>query len=166
MALEVERRFLVEGEQWRELAGQAVWLSQGYLTSHKDEWTVRVRINSRGQAWLTMKFQAEGFATYEFEYPIPTVDAESILELIPKKIVKTRYAINLNQGKWVVDCFEGENAPLIIAEVEIANTEAIIEQPTWCGKEITGEYLWSNAALAQNPISEWSIESRLKQNAP
>ena len=161
MGLEIERRFLVIGEGWRALAGSAQPLRQGYLAGTLQGFTVRVRIIAKDQAWLTLKAPAEGIARHEFEYVIPLEDAESLWGLAPHRLTKTRYELSLNSGDWVVDCFEGENAPLVLAEVELACAEEPLQVPDWCGKEVTTSSQWNNAALAHTPISQWPVKKRL-----
>ena len=155
MALEIERRFLVCSDAWRALAGAPQALRQGYLASSEQGVTVRLRIKDEQQAWLTLKAPAGGYARHEFEYPLPLADAEDLWLLAPQQLTKTRYALNLPGGDWVVDCFAGENAPLVLAEVELPSVDAPLELPSWCGLEITGDNRWSNAALASNPLSRW-----------
>jgi len=160
MAIEIERRFLVKGEEWRNHAGPPQPLRQGYLTSSLQGWTVRVRILNQQASWLTLKSRKSDIAKYEFEYLIPLEDAESLWLLAPHKVLKTRYELILNSTQWIVDCFEGENAPLRLAEVELQSASQEIIIPAWCVKEITGENIWSNAALAKAPITSWPIELR------
>ncbi len=162
MSLEIERRFLVRGERWKELAGQALHLRQGYLVIASNGLIVRVRINGDLQAWLTIKSPAEGIAQNEFEYSIPIQDAQALWELSSQRLLKTRYKLHLGGGKWVVDCFEGLNYPLVLAEVEVSSLEDPLDIPDWCDKEITGELSLSNASLSSFPISTWSNELRQK----
>ena len=156
MALEIERRFLVAGEEWKISASNSQHLRQGYLASSKEGWTVRVRILREQTAWLTLKAPAGGISRHEFEYLIPLADAESLWERAPYKLSKTRYPLNINGNDWVIDCFKARNYPLIIAEIELTSPEQHFERPTWCYQEITSSQKLSNAALAQTPISEWS----------
>lgn len=160
MALEIERRFLVTGAGWRAFAGTPQPLKQGYLASSKDGVTVRMRWRADGEAWLTLKAPASGIARHEFEYPLPASDAESLWDLAPHRLIKTRYSLALTGGEWVVDCFEGENAPLVLAEVELESEDDPLELPPWCGQEVTGDGRWSNAALAAAPIAAWPDEVR------
>ncbi len=160
MSIEIERRFLVSGEAWRKLIKKAENFRQGYLTTGVENWTVRIRIIENKSALLTIKSAAEGIARHEFEYPISLDDAESIWSLVKHKLIKTRYEINLSGGKWVVDCFKGENEPLILAEVELPSIETLIEQPEWCIEEITGQNQWSNASLAKKSLLDWPIKDR------
>ena len=162
MPLEVERRFLVAKGDWQEIAYESQSLRQGYLSSSRHGWTIRIRIIDNAQAWITLKISAKGIARHEFEYEIPLKEGESIFSLTSEKVIKTRHKLNLSGGDWVIDCFEGENAPLVIAEVELPSTESIINVPNWCFREITDDSNWSNAALAQNPICKWPSNLREK----
>jgi adenylate cyclase len=94
----------------------------------------------------------------EFEYPIPPGDAGALLALAPQQLSKWRYGLDLPGGDWVLDVFEGQNAPLVVAEVELQDAAADQGQlplPSWCGLEITGRPELSNAALAQQPLASW-----------
>ena len=168
MALEIERRFLVSGESWRNCAGVPQPLRQGYLAASAEGITVRMRLRGQDQAWLTLKAAAEasGLVRHEFEYPIPVSDAEALWSLAPHRLVKTRFQLDLAGGDWVVDCFEGENAPLVIAEVELAAPDSALVVPDWCGAESTGVSRWSNALLAHQPLQSWSVAERRRYGLP
>ena len=103
---------------------------------------------------------------HEFEYPIPVADAEALWDLAPHRLDKVRYALDCPGGDWVVDCFQGENAPLVLAEVELASAQADLLIPPWCGEEITGESRWSNAVLAQHPVQSWPEAQRRRFGWP
>ena len=163
MAIEIERRFLVQKDEWKSFAKEAQELQQGYLSTNFNEWVVRVRILNKNKSQITLKALAEGITNLEFEYPIPLNDAQSIWRRLSKKLYKTRYVLNFRAEKWFIDCFQRENFPLVIAEVELTSHQHQIVKPTWCDEEITRNKTFSNAALAKTPISLWSIESRLKQ---
>jgi len=160
MPLEIERRFLVSGSGWRVHAGEPQPLRQGYLASSEQGFTVRMRLRADGQAWLTLKAPADGIARHEFEYDIPSADAEALWGLARHRLVKTRYSLALPGGDWILDCFEGENAPLVLAEVELPDADAPLVLPDWCVEEVTGDGRWSNAALACNPICQWPVATR------
>lgn len=161
MALEIERRFLVAGDGWRDHVSWSRSLRQGYLAGGPDGFTVRVR-QAADQAWLTLKAtaSADGLVRHEFEYPIPLADAGELLALAPRGLGKCRHGLNLPGGDWVLDVFEGANAPLVVAEVELAHAGALITPPPWCVEEITGRGELSNAALAARPLASWSAEQR------
>ncbi|AII48330.1 adenylate cyclase [Synechococcus sp. KORDI-52] len=162
MALEIERRFLVRSDAWRSCAGPAQALRQGYLAASAEGVTVRMRLRGTDQAWLTLKAAADaaGLVRHEFEYPIPVADAEALWELAPHRLEKVRYVLDHPGGDWVVDCFHGGNAPLLLAEVELASAQVDLLIPAWCGEEITGQSRWSNAVLAQHPVQSWPEQER------
>lgn len=166
MALEIERRFLVAGDGWRSQVRCSHNLRQGYLTTGPGRLTVRVR-QARDGAWLTLKAPAsgDGLIRHEFEYPIPMADATELLALAPAVLAKCRHVLNLPGGEWVVDVFEGANAPLVLAEVEVSDLQArerlqALAVPAWCVQEITGRGELSNAALAAHPLASWPAAER------
>ena len=160
MATEIERRFLVKGDEWKSFAKQTQDLKQGYLSTSFDEWITRVRIIDEKDSEITLKKKETSMKNIEFSYPIPINDAYSIWQSISKKIIKIRYYLNFGPGEWIVDCFQGENYPLILAEVEINSEKDFVEVPKWCVKEITGVRNLSNAYLANSPISNWQANER------
>jgi len=173
MALEIERRFLVDSDDWRAHACGQADLRQGYLLADGQGRTVRVRLSQwdgEGQAWLTLKApqpsgSGEGdgaLARLEFEYPIPREDALALLRLASHELAKRRYQLDLPGGEWVLDVFEGDNAPLVVAEVELESVASPLEIPAWCGLEITGRHELSNASLARRPLALWSAAEREK----
>lgn len=96
----------------------------------------------------------------EFEYPIPIADAEALLRLAPHRLRKRRHGLRWPGGDWVVDAFADANAPLLVAEVELADADAPLQLPDWCGQELTGRHELSNAALARRPLREWPEPQR------
>ena len=162
MNIETERRFLVKNNQWMQYVVSKRLLRQGYLSINPNKWAIRIRIDEAKNAWLTMKYPLKECSSYEFEYSIPIDDAEAIWKLISQKVIKTRFELDLEGRSWVVDRFQENNSPLVVAEVEIKSPETQINIPHWCGKEISGLRKWSNAALAQRPYSQWSIDTSQK----
>ena len=160
MALEIERRFLVVSDDWKLLAREPQLLRQAYLTTDQEAFIVRIRILGDEAAWLTVKLFAEGFSSHEFEYGIPMEDAEQLWRLCPHRIRKTRFALDLTGERWVVDCFEDANFPLVLAEVELPGETAPLTIPPWCGRELTGDMRWSNVSLAIRAMNNHS-NSRL-----
>lgn len=96
----------------------------------------------------------------EFEYPIPQPDAEALLALTEAQLVKCRHGLDLAGGDWVLDVFEGANAPLVVAEVELEHPDQAVELPAWCVREVTDRRELSNAALAARPLAAWSESER------
>lgn len=175
MALEIERRFLVSGDGWRSQIAWQRQLQQGYLAIHPSGPTVRVRSSgspepedgsgTEAQAWITIKAAAPdsggaALSRLEFEYAVPAADGQALLALCSHRLVKRRYGLSLPGGDWVVDVFEAENAPLVLAEVELDSPETEVEIPIWCCREITGSQRLSNASLAQRPLALWSGAER------
>ena len=155
MATEIERKFLVKGEQWRSLATGTVY-RQGYLSTKKG-CTVRVRlVGDRG--YLTIKGLSQGISRAEYEYPIPAKDAQEMLDNLcePPLIEKTRYKIEIAGLIWEVDEFAGENQGLIVAEVELTNENQTIELPDWIDQEVSDDHRYYNVNLVQHPYSQWS----------
>ena len=154
MGVEIERKFLVEGDAWRADAGEGVFCRQGYLDSGKGT-TVRVRIMGT-KAYLTIKGATSGITRSEFEYEIPFSDAESLLELCGDVVVeKTRYFITHGGNTWELDVFSGANNGLIMAEVELDSEEQPFELPDWAGTEVSTDPRYRNAHLARHPFREW-----------
>jgi adenylate cyclase len=154
VSLEIERKFLVRGERWKTL-GEGVLLRQGYLSSQPDR-TVRVRIEG-GSAMLTIKGRTVGATRSEWEYPIPLEDANDFLdELCEKPVIeKFRYRIHHDGMLWEVDEFLGDNAGLVVAEIELETEDQVFSRPAWVGEEVTHEARYFNANLLRHPYKTW-----------
>ena len=156
MAKEIERKFLVTGDGWRPGAS-GVPYRQGYLSAGADaRCTVRARV-AGGRAWLTIKGRPTDGARDEYEYAIAVTDAEEILErlCVGERIEKIRHRVLYAGHTWEVDEFTGENAPLVVAEVELDRIDAEVSLPPWVGLEVTYDPRYTNAALARLPYSRW-----------
>lgn len=152
MAIEIERKFLVVGDAWRQGAGTRY--SQGYLNRDKHR-TVRVRVAGE-QAFLTIKGATQGASRVEFEYEIPLQEAESLLLLCDGPLIqKTRYLHHLGGFTWEVDEFFGDNAGLVVAEIELTSEDQAFERPDWVGDEVTHDPRYFNANLVLHPFSTW-----------
>ncbi|WP_037586931.1 CYTH domain-containing protein [Stenoxybacter acetivorans] len=153
MPIEIERRFLVNGNKWRVLAKPQT-LRQGYMKVDK-ECSIRVRITD-GEAWLTIKGFITDVSRHEFEYPIPLLHAETMLaEMCPFKLEKHRYHIEHCGFIYDVDEYFGNNAPLVVAEIELPNENTLFAKPEWLGEEITHDGRFSNAYLSKHPYAQW-----------
>ena len=153
MGKEIERKFLVSGEEWRSL-GKPTRYRQGYLSSTKER-VVRVRtIDDLG--FLTIKGITEGLSRLEFEYDIAADDAGSLLDLCEKPLIeKTRTKIAIGNLVWEVDEFFGDNAGLIVAEVELEDENQAVDLPSWIGEEVSGDPRYFNSNLIKNPYTRW-----------
>ena len=154
MAKEIERKFLVKGEDWRAMA-RGTRYRQGYLSTVKER-TVRVRtIDDKG--FLTIKGVSVGATRSEYEYEIPAADADEMLDDLCEKpiIEKDRYKIPVGDVTWEVDEFFGVNDGLIVAEVELLSEDQSFPKPDWIGDEVTGDPRYFNANLIARPFSTW-----------
>lgn len=157
MGIEIERKFLVTGDQWRQGAG--VRYSQGYLSRDKAR-TVRVRV-AGDKAFLTIKGVSRGAARAEFEYEIPVAEAEQLLELSDGPLIrKLRYKVRHDGLTWEVDEFLGDNTGLVVAEVELTSEDQTFTKPSWVGKEVTDDQRYYNSNLASHPYSQWHDRRR------
>ena len=155
MAKEIERKFLVRGDAWRTLANGTMY-RQGYLNSDKER-TVRIRTADAG-AFLTIKGITVGATRSEYEYEIPFDDGKEMLDTLAEKplIEKKRHKIRSGNLTWEVDEFLGENAGLIIAEVELASEDQVLGKPSWVGDEVTEDPRYFNVNLVKKPFTGWS----------
>lgn len=154
MGVEIERKFLVRDLRWKSLA-PGVLLRQGYLSSDPDR-VVRVRIEG-DLALLTIKGRNVGAARGEWEYPIPLFDAQTFLDALCERpiIEKIRYRIPWHGLVWEVDEFLGENAGLVVAEVELHTVDQVFDRPDWVGEEVTHDARYFNANLLRHPYRKW-----------
>jgi len=151
---EIERKFLVIGDDWRQRAAGTT-IRQGYLCSLKER-SVRVRVaGDRGT--LTIKGMVVGAARAEYEYEIPVGDAEELLIGLCERplIEKTRYRVGNAGDTWEVDVFAGDNAGLTVAEIELEDESQAVVPPDWIGEEVTGDPRYLNANLFKHPFSRW-----------
>jgi len=154
MGVEIERKFLVDGDAWRTL-GQATLLRQGYLSTDAAR-TVRVRIDGE-RAFLTIKGKSVGASRGEWEYPIPVNEAGELLDGLCQQplVEKVRRRIAIGPHTWEVDEFLGVNAGLVVAEIELASEDEAFEKPDWLGREVTGDARYFNSNLIRQPYSQW-----------
>lgn len=149
MGREIERKFLVSGDSWREGVTKSAMLRQGYLSSNAKA-TVRVRTFDDGRAVVTLKGASSGMSRAEFEYEIPVEDARELMEIAqPHVIEKCRHHVHHGGLLWEIDVFEGRLAGLIMAEVELDSEEQAVTLPDWAGKEVTEDDRYFNASLSR-----------------
>jgi adenylate cyclase len=154
MGKEIERKFLVKGDAWRSKA-MGTACRQGYLNSAKER-TVRIRtIGNR--AFLTVKGPMVGASHAEYEYGIPLADGNAMLDVLVEKplIEKMRYQVPFAGLTWEIDVFSGENAGLIVAEVELNSEAQVFGKPEWVGEEVTADPRYFNSNLIKHPFSKW-----------
>ncbi|RJX32147.1 MAG: CYTH domain-containing protein [Oxalobacter sp.] len=156
MSLEIERKFLVQGDAWRS-QGKGILLRQGYLSSNPDR-VVRVRVEGDA-ALMTIKGRTTGATRGEWEYPIPVEDAQTLLDgLCERPLIEKRRTRIVYEGMtWEVDEFLGENAGLVVAEIELQSENQSFTKPEWVGREVTDDPRYFNTNLVQHPYSTWSV---------
>ena len=156
MPLEIERKFLVLDDSYKNLATSSSHIKQGYIYSGKGK-TIRVRIRDE-RGYLTIKVPSDkaGLCRYEWEKEVDLHDAEELMRLCEPGIIdKTRYIIPSGKHTFEVDEFFGENQGLVMAEVELVSEEEPFEKPPFIGKEVTGDRRYYNSHLRENPYSRW-----------
>lgn len=157
MGVEIERRFLVAGDGWRQHVECEELYCQGYIHTVGDA-TVRVR-RAGDAAYLTIKGPKDGSVRPEFEYSIPVDDAEDLFRLLCGKplVEKVRHRVPAGRCIWYVDVFAGANTGLVVAEVELSDEHAEVPLPDWVGDEVTNDGRYRNSALAGNSVPDCGI---------
>ena len=162
MGIEIERKFLVHGDAWRAAVERSVRMAQGYLNdagaveSGRQRASVRVRI-AGDEAFLNLKSRELGHTRQEFDYAIPLADADALLKLCSGGLVdKTRHYV----GRFEVDEFLGDNAGLVVAEIELESADEAFDRPAWLGPEVTDTQRYYNLALASRPYARWTDQEK------
>ena len=174
MAVEIERKFLVVGDDWRAQTQRSQRLVQGYLTRSevsdgqerplpdgaRAACSVRVRIGG-DRAWLNIKSAIAGIERREYEYAIPPADAERMIaEFCPVVVEKIRHHVPAGRAMFEVDEFLGDNAGLVVAEVELQSPTEEFPRPPWLGLEVSDRLRYYNVHLLQYPYSRWNARER------
>lgn len=156
MALEIERKFLVLNDSYKQQSFSHSHIQQGYITSAPGR-TVRIRIRD-DHAFLTIKGPSKdgGLSRYEFEQAIPLSDAHQLLLLCEPSIIdKTRWLVQSGNHVFEIDEFDGENKGLVMAEVELQTPTDVVVFPDFIGKEVTGDARYYNSNLRHTPYTKW-----------
>lgn len=158
MATEIERKFLVVNEGWREQVTSHKVMMQGYFAGGEKA-SIRIRI-SGDHANLNIKSATLGVTRKEYEISVPVEDAREMIENLCEKpvIEKTRHYIPQGQHTWEVDEFVGDNEGLVVAEIELSDAEEEFEKPAWLGKEVSDDTRYYNVCLVKNPYKNWRDE--------
>ncbi len=155
MSIEIERKFLIQNNAWREHVYRSERLCQGYLISDEAS-SVRARI-SDDKAHLNIKSGALAVYRREYDYVIPLADAHQILDALCNKplLEKIRHWVRHGGHVWEIDVFQGDNAGLILAEVELDDVAEAVELPPWIGAEVSHDIRYYNPYLVQCPYKDW-----------
>lgn len=161
MAIEIERKFLLIDDSWRQQADAGNTMRQGYFAgpeASKQRASIRVRIDNT-QAFLNIKSYELGISRQEYEYPIDRGDAEKMLLTLCEQplIEKTRYKVAVGDHVWEIDVFAGDNAGLIVAEIELQDEQEEFARPTWLGNEVSDDLRYYNVCLLTHPYKDWRV---------
>jgi adenylate cyclase len=157
MGVEIERKFLVTGDSWRDDVIEATRIMQGYL-SDGDTATVRVRVKGE-RGFITIKGRSQGVSRSEFEYEIPVADASAMLaELARGPVIdKVRHIVEVGGHRWEVDVFAGDNEGLVMAELELSDESEQFQLPDWAAQEVSDDPRYYNVNLARSPYRTWGL---------
>jgi len=155
MPIEIERKFLLAGNGWRDEVVRSSRIRQGYLGT-LDKASVRIRLQGES-ANINIKSATLGMRRMEYEYPIPLAEAEEMLDQLCQQpqVDKTRYIVEHGGHIWEIDEFHGDNAGLLVAEVELDSEDEVFEKPDWLGQEVTEDPRYYNVNLIKHPFNQW-----------
>ncbi len=155
MGTEIERKFLLRDDSWRNAVSSSRDIVQGYL-ANTDRGSIRVRLED-DNASLNLKSMTLGVTRSEFDYPIPAAEASVILETLCMRplIEKTRHHVEFDGCTWEIDEFRGENAGLVVAELELAHQDQSFTAPPWLGQEVSDDPRYYNVCLVEHPYCDW-----------
>lgn len=159
MGTEIERKYLLGDDGWRAEVTDSRRLVQGYLARSETS-AIRVRIVG-DSAELNIKHSLDGVQRLEYEYPIPLADAHEILDKVALRplIDKTRHLVTRGPHTWEIDEFHGENAGLIVAEIELDDADESFERPDWLGREVSSDPRYYNSNLSRHPYGQWADDA-------
>jgi adenylate cyclase len=172
LGIEIERKFLLQDESWRSQSECRIRMAQGYLNdlraveSGQQQCSVRIRI-ADGRGFLNLKSRELGRSRQEFEYEVPLVDAEALLKLCTGGVIdKHRHHVRHAGHLWEIDEFLGDNAGLVVAEIELASPDEVFARPAWIGAEVTQLQRYYNLALSGRPYSVWNEAEKSSMERP
>jgi len=154
--IEIERKFLVTSQEFKNESSPPIRIVQGFLNTHPER-TVRVRLKG-DKAYLTVKGKSSenGTTRFEWETEVTVEEAKALLNLCEKGVIdKVRYEVHYKNHTFEIDVFSGDNEGLILVEVELRNENESFEKPKWLGKEVTGDLKYYNSQLSKNPYKSW-----------
>ena len=154
MALEIERRFLIKNNYWKDFVTNKTSIEQGYLSYNLEDWIIRIRFNGKNFK-IALKKHIKNFTNYEYEFSIPNNEGEKIMATLTNKIKKERFYLEVDNKNWIIDCFKDKNFPLQIAEIELNSEKEEFILPPFVSKEITGLKIFTNLSLTKRTYSKW-----------
>ena len=170
MGVEIERKFLLRDDSWRETVEHSEQIAQGYLVGAQAlrdgaaRASVRARVAGE-QAWLNIKSATPGIERAEFEYAIPLSDARTLLATLCDGVMeKVRHHVRVDGVLFEIDEFLGDNQGLIVAEVELPAVDAPFPRPSWLGREVSALVRYYNVQLIAHPYQQWSLAERAAED--
>ena len=154
MAIEIERRFLIKNDYWKDFVTNKTSIEQGYLSYNLEDWIIRIRFSGKTFK-IALKKHIKNFTNYEYEFSIPNSEGEKIMATLTNKIKKERFFLEVDNKNWIVDCFKDKNFPLEIAEIEVNSEKEEVILPPFVSREITGLKIFTNLSLSKRPFSKW-----------
>lgn len=156
MAFEIERKFLLASEAWRDEVCDKIEIKQAYFCNTSKA-SLRIRITNK-DAFLSSKSMTRSITRHEFEYSIPKHDAEFMLLNMCEgsAIIKTRFLVKKGTHTWEIDEFHGDNSGLMVAEIELSHEQEAFERPLWLGEEVSEDIRYINVSLVNNPYKNWT----------
>lgn len=171
MSTEIERKFLLQDDGWRDQVSDSIRMAQGYfadvaaLEQGLARASVRVRVAGQ-KAWLNIKSAELGIERREFEYPLPRPDAEVMLrDLCHGQVEKVRHLVPVEGHVFEIDEFLGDNAGLVVAELELSTAHAPFPHPPWLGREVSHMPRYYNVNLIDHAFRHWSEAERAGEHA-
>ena len=171
MSIEIERKFLLRNGAWRDVVEHSERIVQGYLVGAQAlrDGTARASVRARmvgEQGWLNIKAATPGIARAEFEYPIPACDARALLDTLCDGVMeKIRHHVHVDGMLFEIDEFLGDNAGLLVAEIELPAEDARYPRPPWLGREVSALGRYYNVHLIAHPYRHWSPAERAVEDA-
>jgi len=155
MPIEIERKFLLSNDKWRDEVVRSSRIRQGYM-GKIDKASVRIRIQG-DKANINIKSATLDIRRMEYEYEIPLIEAEEMLNQLcnQPQIDKTRFIVEQGKHTWEIDEFYGDNEGLLVAEVELDSEDEEIIKPDWLGDEVTADPRYYNVSLIKHPFNQW-----------
>jgi len=155
MGIEIERKFLLKNDNWRGQVIESRRILQGYLTQNSGKSSVRVRLDGAA-ANLNIKSRELAIKRQEYEYPIPVTDAQIMLQTLCDGVLeKTRYLVDYQGSIWEIDEFSGDNAGLLVAEIELQSEDQSFARADWLGEEVSEDVRYYNVSLISHPYTRW-----------
>ncbi len=156
MGIEIERKFLLKNDHWKEIAKEGIAYRQGYFSGAKKA-SLRIRVEGNKAKFNIKSLDNSHIRRQEYEYTLPLSEAEEMLDTLCDRplIEKVRYHVPYQGHIWEIDIFSGDNAGLMVAEIELQNENEKFAVPTWIGKEVSDDMRYYNINLVKHPYCDW-----------